>query len=74
MEVAVSASDIAPELYDDSSDEDFDTEDHVDDLTYDVFNLVACDYHALNIDDNSKSLEDELLLATTRAAQLLVNR
>ena len=71
---AVSASDIVPELYDENSDADVDTEDHVDDLTYDVFNLVACDYHPLNVGEGSKDLEDTLLNVTSRATQLLVNR
>ena len=70
----MSAADIVPELYDESSDVDIDTEDHVDDLTYDVFNLVACDYHPLNIGEGSKHLEDTLLSATSRATQFLVNR
>ena len=75
MKGTVSASDLVPEVYQDgSSDEEFDTEDHVDDLTYDVFNLVACDNHPLNIDESSGNLEEAILSSTARATQLLVNR
>lgn len=44
-------------------------EDYVDDLAYDVFNMVACDHHALNSATNSVIVD-----AATRATQLLINR
>ena len=49
-------------------------EDVVDDLEYDVFNLVACDNHALNLTEDGEDLEELLLSSTTRAAQLLMKR
>jgi hypothetical protein len=70
----LSASDIVPNLYDDDFDQDnYDNEDRVNDLKYDVYNLVACDYHAIRVDEN-ESLEDTIKDATTRATQLLINR
>jgi hypothetical protein len=47
-------------------------EDVVDDLAYDVFNLVACDNHAINLTEADK--EELLLSSTTRATQLLMKR
>jgi hypothetical protein len=77
---AVSASDIVPTLYDDSDRErDSDSEeelheDRVDDLTYDVYNLVACDYHQVVLDQAPAANEEKIHEAATRATQLLVNR
>lgn len=73
----VSASDIVPSLYEDeesdsNSDEGETFEDQVDDLTYDTYNLVACDYHQIVLDGNDR--EEKIQEAATRATQLLVNR
>ena len=64
-EEVVSAASIAPDAYDEYD------EDIVDDLEYDVYNLVACDNHALNVTDG---IENSILAAATRATQLLVKR
>lgn len=72
--MSLHATDIIPDLYDESgSDEnDVDNEDHVNDLKYDVFNLLACDNHALRIENDN--LEEVLCDATQRATQLLVQK
>ena len=51
-------------------------EDKVDDLSYDVYNLVACNYHALPIDSSmgGKKVEELLLEQSTRNTQLLINK
>lgn len=65
---------------DDSDDNEMNEEDVVDDLNYDVYNLVARNYHPLhlNLDDNknSNSTQMNAILQEhfTRAAQLLVKK
>jgi hypothetical protein len=48
-------------------------EDKMDDLTYDVYNLTACDYHPVRLED-SKKLETKLNESAQRAAQLLYKK
>lgn len=77
MSAIVLATDILSSLYDD--DEDLkgtgeSREDVVDDLNYDVFNLVAFNYHPVRFLGTDEDREDELLEAATRATQLLVKR
>lgn len=49
------------------------TEDVVDDLEYDVHNLLACNYHAIRILDNEDK-EEVLKGHFQRAAQLLMKK
>ena len=74
----VSASDIVPTLYDNDSDSNSDEsenhEDQVDDLTYDTYNLVACDYHQIVLDGDAGANEAKIQEAATRATQLLINK
>ena len=51
-------------------------EDKVDDLSYDVHNLVACNYHALPIDSSMNKSQIEALLSehSTRNVQMLVSK
>jgi hypothetical protein len=50
-------------------------EDVVDDLKYDIFNLVACNHHSIRLDNDSKeSLEDAIVHHTQRAVQLLFKK
>ena len=70
---AVSATDILPNLYNDTFSENTNHEDKVDDLNYDVYNLVSCDHHTLNVDTND-DIEDIILHAATRSSQLLIKR
>lgn len=51
-------------------------EDVVDDLTYDVYNLMAADYHALPINSDTKQQQRDKIIKenATRATQLLVDR
>lgn len=85
MTEVVSARDILPNLYENSgnNDEDYEVdenEDHeediVDDLTYDVYNLTACNYHPIAIQDDStnEQREDLFLDLTARSTQFLVKR
>jgi hypothetical protein len=81
----VSARSIIPNLYNDevvsgsSDDEDEENdivqkrEDLVDDLHYDVYNLLACNYHPIRFLDGQ---DKEAVLAETarRAAQLLMKK
>ena len=67
-EVAVSVDSIAPGLYDDDNEG---TEDVVDDLQYDTYNLVACDDHALNF---AGGLNSAMQAAAQRGVQLVINR
>ena len=53
--------------------EDPSREDKMDDLTYDVYNLTACDYHQVKIAENRK-LESQLKESAQRATQLLFKR
>jgi hypothetical protein len=69
----LAASVVAPHAYEsDSESENEDNEDHVDDLTYDIFNLVACDYHPVVVEGEKR--ENLLKESAMRATQLLVNR
>ena len=61
----------AEELVSDLYDNDNIVEDVVDDLNYDVFNLVARNYHSL---PESENLEDMIRESVTRATQLLIKR
>ncbi|RYH31826.1 hypothetical protein EON65_01835 [archaeon] len=49
------------------------TEDIVDDLTYDLFNLTACSYHPL-IWNSDEDKEQTILALANRASQLLFQR
>lgn len=79
----VSARDLLPGTFkgDDSEDETSsveqddieNTEDVVDDLEYDVHNLLACNYHAIRILDNEDK-EEVLKTYFQRAAQLLMKK
>lgn len=80
--VAVSARDLLPGTFKNDSDEEEsssmeeeneNTEDVVDDLQYDVFNLLACNYHTIRIleeDDKEEVLQQQ----AQRAAQLLMKK
>ena len=77
MTSTVLATDILPSLYD--NEEDFDEtreshEDVVDDLNYDLYNLVAFNYHSVRLIGDDEEKEDTILEAATRATQLLVKR
>jgi hypothetical protein len=75
MERAVSAADIVPNYAETSGLEEEaedDTADHTDDLTYDLCNLIACDYHTLRFETTTR--EEVIHESATRAAQLLINR
>lgn len=72
-EAPISAIDIIPNLYDPSYIEQLNAEDKVDDLNYDVYNLVCCDYHTVKVNEENQ-LESSILDAATRAVQLLVKR
>lgn len=51
------------------------TEDVVDDLKYDIFNLVACNHHTIRLENDSKEkLEDAIVNHTQRAVQLLFKK
>lgn len=74
----ISAKDIVPgafknEMDDDISDVDENREDVVDDLSYDVFNLLACNYHAIRI-TNTDDREQILQSQAQRVAQLLMKK
>jgi hypothetical protein len=73
-EGVVAADSVVPGLYaaaaEDFADEAM--EDVVDDLEYDVFNLVACDDHALNL--GAGGVDSAVLDGATRATQLIVNK
>lgn len=84
METPISVHDIIPkyslnkednnneeEEYDDDNEEDY--SDKVDDLKYDLFNLIACDYHPLKY-ENNETFEEEIYNKATRATQLLINK
>lgn len=77
-ETVLSVDAVAPGLYDGSQElEEDDTaaEDVVDDLVYDVFNLVACDNNELKLNQSGgESVEEVILQSATRATQLLVKR
>ena len=50
-------------------------EDIVDDLSYDVYNLTASNYHPVRLQSNSEDLiNKQLMVLTQRATQLLVKR
>ena len=77
MSATVLATDILSNLYD--NDDDLkgtgeSREDVVDDLNYDIFNLVAFNYHPVRFLGSEEDREDELLEAATRATQLLIKR
>ena len=61
---------------DESDEEDvaFPKEDVVDDLQYDLFNLLACNYHEVRVFDDAQSREEGLLDMTQRATQLVIKR
>jgi hypothetical protein len=77
MSATVLATDILSNLYDNDDDlkgNGESREDVVDDLNYDIFNLVAFNYHPVRFLGSEEDREDELLEAATRATQLLVKR
>lgn len=69
-EEPISATDIIPHLYD--ANYTAISEDKVDDLNYDLHNLVCCDYHTLKVSDDD--MESIIVDTATRAVQLLVKR
>ena len=79
----VSAKDLLPKTFGGESDEEDNssmeyeengnTEDIVDDLEYDVYNLLACNYHAIRVPE--KEDKEEVFNAHfQRAAQLLMKK
>jgi hypothetical protein len=76
---AVPAEEIVPNLYNESSDDEEDVvarsnkEDVVDDLTYDVYNLTACNYHPIRFEANVNK-ESVLKSASERATALLLKK
>jgi hypothetical protein len=79
METPISVSDLVPNYYETAEDneDDYDgedTRDHVDDLTYDICNLVACDYHPLQLETTGSDVNEIIQASATRATQLLINR
>ena len=48
-------------------------QDLVDDLTYDTFNLVACNYHTIRLNEHINK-EKQLLELTQRSAGLLLKK
>jgi len=81
MSPSLKARDIAPAAYDDDSESGSSgdegakgVEDVVDDLTYDIRNLTACNYSGLLIPVNEKEREEFLKQQAQRAAQLIINR
>lgn len=54
-------------------EENENSEDVVDDLQYDVFNLLACNYHTIRILDEDDK-EEVLQQQAQRAAQLLMKK
>lgn len=60
---------------DNHAESNINNEDIVDDLKYDVFNLVACNHHTIRLDiDNGEDIEDAIVLTTQRATQLLLKK
>jgi hypothetical protein len=77
MSKSILATDILPSLYnneEDLGDQRESHEDVVDDLNYDVYNLVAFNYHPVRFTGNEDEKEDAILDAATRATQLLIKR
>lgn len=77
MSGVVSATDILPTLYDDADDMEGTRESHedvVDDLNYDIYNLVAFNYHPVKMPSDEEEREEAILEAATRATQLLIKR
>lgn len=70
VEGVIGAEEIVNNLYD---EEDSDQEDVVDDLNYDLFNLVAKHYHSIPVSEGD-DLENVLREHATRATQLLVKK
>jgi hypothetical protein len=74
MERPIGARDIVANLYDDDvEDMEESHEDVVDDLNYDVYNMVARNYHPILFDSND-DIEAVLQENFTRATQLLITR
>lgn len=77
MSATVLATDILPSLYDNEEELDETRESHedvVDDLNYDLYNLVAFNYHSVRLVGDDEEKEEVILEAATRATQLLVKR
>jgi hypothetical protein len=77
MVAPVLATDILPSLYDNNDDLEGTRESHedvVDDLSYDIFNLAAFNYHSIRIQGDQDEREEMLQEAATRATQLLIKR
>lgn len=81
---AVSARDLLPKTFGGESDEEESSseydeqeignkEDIVDDLEYDVYNLLACNYHAIRVPENEDK-EEVFNAHFQRAAQLLMKK
>lgn len=69
----LSATDIVPNLYDEGTIEQDCTEDKVDDLSYDTYNLFCGDYSTLKC-ENENDKESLILATATRATQLLIKK
>lgn len=77
MVAPVLATDILPSLYDNNDDLEGTRESHedvVDDLSYDIFNLAAFNYHSIRLQGDLDEREEMLQEAATRATQLLIKR
>lgn len=81
MSISLRAKDIAPAAYSDdsasgSSDDEgaARVEDVVDDLTYDIRNLTACNFSGLLIPTDEQEREEFLQQQAQRSAQLIINR
>ena len=67
------------DTYDDTDtgklDRESDTEDLVDDLRYDVYNLTAVNSHAIRFPSEDTLQKEQILFAEThRATQLIINK
>ena len=74
MSATVLATDILPTLYSNEEEERESNEDVMDDLNYDIYNLVAFNYHSVRITGEGEEREEAILDASIRATQLLVKR
>ena len=88
MPKVLRASEVAPNAYSDEEgsdiyndadvgemDRESDTEDLVDDLRYDVYNLTAVNSHAVRFpSEETLQKEQVLFVETHRATQLLINK
>jgi hypothetical protein len=82
MQKVVTARSLLPKTFAEESDEEHSSgddeeienrEDVVDDLEYDVYNLLACNYHAVRVMDGEDK-EEVLKSHFQRSAQLLMKK